>query len=449
VAEKSAGNAPPSGRGAPRSGDRPPPSGRTVAARVLERVDKDAAFAAAALDAELSRTPSLDVRERGLATEIVYGVLRTRSALLSRLARHASRGLPDAVARAHLLVAAYQILLLDRVPAHAAVDAAVTNLRLLRGPKVAGFANAVLRKLSAENEPLSRNTAIRQSAAPWLFEALEGAVGADEAEALFGAREAHDEGRTAIRVVESAAAPAWLEGLPRGVVSPRSRLLPREGDPRRREGYDSGAFVLQEEGAQAVALALGARPGDSVLDACAGRGQKTSLLREQIGDGARLWATDLYPDKLAALRTEFTRLRLNAPEVAAIDWNVGEGPVPGGFDRVLVDAPCTGTGTLRHRPEIGLRLQPEDPARLGALAEAILRRASARGKSGARVVFAVCSVLPAECEAVVARVADILEPAPFDATELSGIVAADATSFRLTPLRHGTDGFFVAAFVRR
>jgi 16S rRNA (cytosine967-C5)-methyltransferase len=428
-------------------GQRLAPSGRTVAARVLERVEKDGAFAAAALDAEFSRAASLDVRERGLATEIVYGVLRTRGALLSRIGRHASRGLPDAVARAHLLVAAYQIFLLDRVPAHAAVDAAVTALRALRGAKVAGFANAVLRKLSAEAASLDRSAAILESAQPWLFAALTEAVGADEAAALLGAHSA--EPHTAVRVVGTRTAPPWLDELPRGRVSPRSRLLARDGDPRRRDGYDTGAFVLQEEGAQGVALALGARPGDSVLDACAGRGQKTSLLREQIGESASLWATDLYLDKLAALKSEFSRLRLATPDVAAVDWSVGEGPVPGGFDRVLVDAPCTGTGTLRHRPEIALRLQPDDPARLGALAESILRRAAVRGKPGARVVFAVCSVLNAECEAVAARVTDVLEPAPFDAPELTGVIPADATSFRLTPLQHGTDGFFVASFIRR
>jgi 16S rRNA (cytosine967-C5)-methyltransferase len=217
---------------------------------------------------------------------------------------------------------------------------------------------------------------------------------------------------------------------------------------RRCPGYAEGAFVIQEEGAQVVALALGAKPGERILDACAGRGQKTTLLRERVGGDAELWAVDLYPDKLAALKEEFRRLGLVPPKTAAVDWTVGHGPVPDSFDRVLVDAPCTGTGTLRRRPEIARRLTPEDPARLATLAEAILRGAATRAKPGGRVVFAVCSVLREECEDVVDRVGDVLRPAPFDAPELGQLYGADATSFRLTPGKHGTDGFFVASFAR-
>jgi 16S rRNA (cytosine967-C5)-methyltransferase len=407
----------------------------------------DSAFAAAALDAELSRRIDLDARDRALATEIVYGVLRTERILRERLARHAPRGLPkDAFAVSHLLVAAYQLLLLDRVPAHAAVDAAVTGIRGVRGAKVAGFANALLRKVSAE-EKLVAEDAIWASAPNWLRAALSKAVGEDEARALLGASQS--EVRTAVRVSAGRPLPEWLATLEPGRASPLARLVPRGGDLRKRDGYDAGAFVLQEEGAQCVALALGARAGERVLDACAGRGQKTSLLREAVGRDAELFATDLHPDKLVALGHEFERLGLEPPRTAAVDWTVGAGPVPDGFDRVLVDAPCTGTGTLRHRPEIARRLEPSDPKRVAETAEAILRRAAARAKRGGRVVFAVCSVLEDECDAVARRVTDALEPAPFDAPEIAHVIPAGATSFRLGPLRHGTDGFFVASFRRR
>lgn len=416
---------------------------RTIAATVLERVERDRAYAAAALDAELDRHPQLDRRDRALAAELVYGVLRTKGAILARLARHAPRGLPDDAVRRHLLIAAYQLLLLDRIPAWAAVDEAVANLRALRGPQVAGFGNAVLRKLAGER--LDPAAAIRESAPRWLLSSLERAVGASEAEALFGADVAL--GDVWVRPV-GVAPPAWLRDAEPHRTVPTARLAPG-GDPEKLEGFTDGAFVVQEPGAQLVALALGARPGERVLDACAGRGQKTTLIAERVGASGEVWATDAHPSKLSALGEEAARLKLPAPHTAAVDYTLGAGEVPGDFDRVLVDAPCTGVGTLRRRPEIADRLSTADPGRLGKLATAILRGAAGRARPGGRVVFAVCSVLPDEAESVVAAVSDLLELAPFDAPELGSVIHAEHTSFRLLPRTHGTDGYFVASFVRR
>jgi 16S rRNA (cytosine967-C5)-methyltransferase len=485
------------------------PTARAIAARVIQRVERDRAFAAAALDAELERYPSLDVRDKALATEIVYGVLRTWGVLLSRLYNLTQRPLTDIVVRSHLVVAAYQLLLLDRVPPHAAVDAAVRAVKEVRGQRVAGFANAVLRKIAA-SEPLTREAAILASAPSWLLAEMVQSVGYDEAVALLGATEAAPADRmVAVRLVEGRPVPEWLATAQKGQVSPRARLVPRGGNLQRRPGFAEGAFVMQEEGAQVVALALGARPGERVLDACAGRGQKTTLLRELVGPDAELWASDLYDEKLSVLNREMQRLGLRPARTAAVNLAVGTGGLPTGFDRVLVDAPCTGTGTLRHRPEILMRITPEYPTSLADLSEAILRNAAGGGgaggrgglcvwlgltlrhrpeilmritpeyptsladlseailrnaaglaRPGGRVVFSVCSVLKEECEAVVARVSDVLEEAPFDAPELSRAALQSAlagedddgdanAAFRLLPRRHGTDGFFVQSLQRR
>jgi len=418
---------------------------RSIAARAVLRVLSDGAFAAAALSAELEREKGLAERDRALATELVYGTLRTRVALEARLLPLAPRGLKDLPVLAELLVAAYQLLVLDRVPAFAAVNAAVDAVTAKRGKKVGGFANAVLRKL-AQGEKLVPEQAARQSVAPWLLEALERSVGEAEATALLLPQ---PEKVVGLRLISGRPLPKWLENSARGRLSPRARLVQGEGDPRKREGYAEGAFVVQEEGAQGIALALGARAGERILDACAGRGQKTSLYVEQVGSTGEVWATDVYPKKLDALRDELERLGLPIPELRAIDWAVGVGDVPANFDRVLVDAPCTGTGTLRRRPEIASRLTASDPARLSALAESILRAAATRAKSSGRVVFAVCSVLETECESLVQRVADVLEPAPFDCPELAQVLPAHTTAFRVGPTGFDTDGYFAASFVRR
>jgi 16S rRNA (cytosine967-C5)-methyltransferase len=423
------------------------PTAREIAAKVLVRVLDDQSYAAPALDAELRRHPQLAVRERALATELVYGTLRAKSALAARLTALAPRGLAkgDTQVLAHLLLGAYQILLLDRIPAFAAVDETVSALRRLRGQKVAGFANAILRKLAA-SAPLNPTQAIVSSAPPWLLERLTAVAGAEGVPALLGAADTPPQ---ALRVVRALDSMTWLEGAAKGRASPRARLLTGAGDPRELAGFAEGGFVVQEEGAQVVGLALGVRPGERVLDACAGRGQKTSLFGEQLAGRGELWAADLYPAKLRLLEQDFERLQITPPRTAALDWTVGSAGVPDGFDRVLIDAPCTGTGTLRRRPEILTRLTASDPERLGELSARIVRGAASRARPGGRVVFAVCSVLQEEAEAVVERLSDVLEPAPFDAPELLHLLRPDTTAFRLLPAEHGTDGYFVASFRRR
>jgi 16S rRNA (cytosine967-C5)-methyltransferase len=300
-------------------------TGRTIAARVLERVLEDAAFAAAALDAELARHPELDGRERALATELTYGVLRTRTALEKRIAEFAPKKIKDTPTRVNVLVAAYQLLVLTRIPPFAAVDAAVRAIRDRRGPRLAGFANAVLRKLAAKGERLGGGGAV--SAPEWLRERLVAAVGEEETNALLDGAERRT--KTALRVLSGRPLPEFLERADGGRVSPRARRVERAGDLRALPGYAEGTFVLQEEGSQAVALLLGARPGERVLDACAGRGQKASLLAEQIGEHGALWATDLHPSKLEALAREFERLRLPPPTTRAVDWSQVPPTFPG------------------------------------------------------------------------------------------------------------------------
>ncbi|MDQ2647221.1 MAG: Sun protein, partial [Myxococcota bacterium] len=183
------------------------PTGRRIAARVIGRVLFDEAYAAAALDAELSRASGLDPREKGLATEIAYGVLRMRPALLARIQRHVKKLPKDEVTLLHLLVAAYQLLVLERVPAFAAVNAAVEAVREERGKPLAGFVNAVLRKLAASGERLDPRKAVLESGPRWLVERLVESVGEDEAAALFGATGAPS---PTLRLLSGRPLPDWL-----------------------------------------------------------------------------------------------------------------------------------------------------------------------------------------------------------------------------------------------
>jgi 16S rRNA (cytosine967-C5)-methyltransferase len=427
---------------------------RGVAARVVQRALAEGAFVSDALDAELGQPGAIgDARDRALATELSYGVIRIEPVLGERLERLAKRGLGkgDELLRAHLLVAAYQLLVLDRIPAFAAINEAVSALTKLRGPRVAGFANAVLRRLSASGERLDFGAALEASVAPWLLSELVRSVGREPALGLLGASPGGARRGLCIRLTQRAdrSRLPWLASAEPGKLAPSALWLPPFGDLRKLEGYADGAFVVQEEGAQWAALALGARPGERVLDACAGHGQKSSLIAEQLGADGQLWVNDIADSKLGRLRREFERLGLREPRASVVDLTRGVGDLPAGLDRVIVDAPCTGTGTLRRRPEILRRIGEGDPARLAERAAQLLAQAATRARPGGRVLFVVCSVLRTECEDVAERVRAVLEPAPFDAPEAVQIAGAGAWQCRLLPSVHGSDGYYVASFVRR
>ncbi len=430
------------------------PTARSVAAGVIARVLDDDAFAAAALDVELDRAIQLEPRDRALATELVYGTLRLLPWLEERLDRHAKKGMKKqaTLVRAHLDVAAYQLLVLSRVPSFAAVNEAVSAVRALRGPQIGGFANAVLRKVASESKPTEEELAraALSSMEPALREAIVGAIGEAEALALVGGSEPPPLG---IRVERASDRDTWLERLSaarpeatfeRGRLSPHAIRARGAGRVIELPGYDEGAWSPQEEGSQVIALALGAKETDVVLDACAGRGNKTGLLARI---SATVDAADLDPRKLEQLESERSRIGVGPRATHAVDWSRGVGNVKETYDRILVDAPCSGTGTVRRRPEILLRRRATDLPRIADLQRAILERVATLVKPGGRVIYAVCSVLREEAEDVIAHAPSFgLTPSPFDAS--LGFVDPEATSFRILPGAHGTDGYFVASFQR-
>ena len=160
-------------------------------------------------------------------------------------------------------------------------------------------------------------------------------------------------------------------------------------------------------------------------------------------------AADLHPGKLERLVAELAHIGVAPRATFAVDWAAGTGGATGPYDRILVDAPCSGTGTIRRRPELLLRRKASDLPELASLQRAILARVAGLVKPGGRVVYAVCSVLREEAEEVVAEAEKIgLVPIPFDAPIALQIASNGASSFRLLPHEHGTDGYFVASFER-
>jgi 16S rRNA (cytosine967-C5)-methyltransferase len=432
-------------------------SARAVAADVLVRVFEERAFASAALDAALHRA-ALDPRDAALATELVYGVLRVEGFLDERLAALAGRAsyAKDLHVRAHLLMAAYSLAFLDRVPAYAAVAEAVAGVRAAGNERASGFANAVLRKLAdaiSQGTRPSLEDAIAASAPGWLRGALRRSLGRPGAQRYLAAGPVPPP--MGLSVAKAEDRDAWVAAIARevpaasvsaGVVSPRAILVRGAGDVRHLPGFGR-AFIVMEEGAQVVALAAGAAPGERVLDACAGHGNKTWMLAQEVAPTGAVDAADLHDHKLADLRAGPAGPGTRG--TYRTDWTIAEEAerVPDDYDLVIVDAPCSGVGTLRRRPEIARHREEGDLARLAALQVAITRRAATRACDGGRLLYAVCSVLREEAEEVVAKLVDDdpslgvrLEPVPLPS------LAGGAATLRLLPDRHGTDGYFAASF---
>ena len=311
-----------------------PVTARAVAICVLERVAEQGAYASRALDAELSRA-HLDARDAGLATEIVYGTLRVLPALDGRIASFLKRDARtlDGLVRAALRAGCYQLDHLDRSPAHAIVNDSVNIVRAERGRELSGFVNAVLRKV-ADSAEAARLRAPRTLLVPaWMHAALGVALGAERREALLSG--ASSSPPLALRLRADVEREAFAERLRQvrpladvqlGRVSPRAVLARRVGNPRTLPGYAEGEFAVQEEGAQTIALACGAQPGEVVADLCAGHGGKTALLAEAVGAHGEVTAIDLDPRKLERIPAELNRLGLSERKLSATPSTLQSAP---------------------------------------------------------------------------------------------------------------------------
>jgi 16S rRNA (cytosine967-C5)-methyltransferase len=421
---------------------------RAVAIDVVRRVADEGAYSNRLLPSALARS-GLDERDRGLATELAYGTLRHVPALDAAIGARAARPIAAMTpgARAALRVGAYQ-LLHTRIPPHAAVGETV-------GAVVArerGFVNAILRRLASDppappRKQDDRGVSLRTGMAPWAVAELRRLLPADEVEPAalaFGER-----GPLALRVntcratledVESALADAGAEPT-RGAVHAGTLLL-EGGDPTRLPGWDEGAFAVQDQASAFVVETLGVRPGERVYDACAAPGGKAALLACLVGGDGSAVAADAHPARAALIPPVLARLGVRA-HVLAQDARAPA--LRGPFDRVLVDAPCSGIGSARRRPELLWRPEREELSRLARLQVAIVGASADLVAPGGRLVYSVCTFPRAEtdaaCDAIVRQRPD-LRPVETDGPD------GPALRHRLWPHRHGTDGMFVAAFER-
>jgi 16S rRNA (cytosine967-C5)-methyltransferase len=371
---------------------------RAAAFDILLRVETTDAYASELLHS--SRVASLSPSDHGLVTEIVMGVLRWRSVLDERIAAHVNKPLAklDAEVMTALRIGIYQLLLLDRIPAHAAINESVELIKKARKRSAAGMVNAILRKLHPKSLDLSsvaQDDNALASHPQWLVERWERIY--DRAAARAICRYDQTTPNTVIRADPELALELGSGGiqLEPGNLLKDARLV-AHGDTTVTQAFRERRLVIQDEGSQLVALLLG--HGEHILDCCAAPGGKTRILAER-NPHADVVAVEVHPHRAALMR----RL-VPSCNVHVIAGDIRTMPFATQFDRILVDAPCTGTGTLARNPEIKWRLKPEDISRLQAYQTQILTAATQKLAPGGQLLYSTCSLEPEENEAVVDQV---------------------------------------------
>lgn len=389
---------------------------RTLALEVLDRV-RAGHFAETALSTILQRDNPAS-RDRALATELVYGVLRWRDRLDSIIAKCLARPdkKPDPRIWEILRIAAYQVFFLDRIPDHAAVDQAVTQARTRSGKHAGSFVNAVLRKALRERAVLDPppgdepdRMAVYYSHPDWLVRRWVNEYGTRGTAGILK----HNNSRSALelrvnrlkadvaevvhlldsRNIEVRAVPAMPDALqvsgPVGSVD----SLP---------GFQEGLFLVQGLASQMIAPLLKPMPGERILDACAAPGGKTAHIAALTADRAQVVALDVNPVRLRETAQNLERLGVRSVELIQ-----GDAADPdllnklGTFDKILLDAPCANLGVLRHNPEAKYRIAPETLAKMAESQAKLLQNTTSALKRSGTLVYSVCSCSEEETRSIV------------------------------------------------
>jgi 16S rRNA (cytosine967-C5)-methyltransferase len=397
-------------------------------------------------------------RDRALMRRLVATILRRLGTLGHVLSRLLDRGIPTDAPRAQsaLLIGAAQILWMD-VPDHAAVDLSVRLVQSdRRAAKYAGLVNAVLRRCAREGAGLIGEVKLQTlDVPPWLLQRWIANYG--EATARRIALAINHEPSLDITVKSDPA--QWATRLHGETLPTETVRTLLQGSVSMLPGFSEGRWWVQDAAAALPARLFGDLAGKSIVDLCAAPGGKTAQLAH---GGARVTAIDRSPGRVARLRDNLARLALHAETVVAdaLEWHGGDSG--GGFDGVLVDAPCSSTGTIRRHPDVAWLRQESDFTALMSLQQRLLQKAVTLLKPGGMLVYCTCSLEPEEGEqAITALLAaePALRRAPLEASEVSGlaeIVTAEGDLRTLPchlphqdPRLGGLDGFYAARLLRR
>lgn len=436
-------------------------SARVKALAVLTACRTRGAWADAALGSQLAGLSPVDA---ALCSRIVYGVIQNEnlldfylSAFCTQKLNHLQPPLADI-----LRIGAYQILFLDRVPDNAAVHTSVDLAKGAGREQAAGLVNAVLRRLCREKSALPeipdrdpvRYLSIKYSYPKWLAKRIVGLLGRDEGEAFLAA--GNSQPPTAAQVNTCRFDVVWVqESLDReGVTAAEDPMLPDcllltgTGDIEKLTAYQSGAIYVQDAAARLAVQAMGLTPGSRVLDMCAAPGGKSFAAAIAMGDRGEVLACDLHENKLKRIQEGAERLQLSCIRTEAADGRVFRAEWQDAFDAVLVDAPCSGLGILRKKPDIR-RKGADSLFSLPVIQSELLENAARYVRPGGTLLYSTCTILPGENEQVTDAFLGMHPDFSRETFTLPDPIGAAEGQITLWPQRHGTDGFYICRMARR
>lgn len=442
------------------------PGAREAAMDVLTRVEEDQAYSNLLLNQTLTRL-KLERQEAALATELVYGTIQRLNTIDYFLGRFASKGLErlQPWVRSLLRLSFYQIRYLDRIPSHAAVNEAV-NLAKKRGHQgIAGLVNGILRNVLREkdrlaipdNLPEAARIALEESHPEWLVARWLKRYGPEATRAMCEANNRppktsirHNRLRGSREELAAKLAEAGMETVP-SPLSPAGLILTSGGSAGKSPLFAAGDFSIQDESSMLVALCVAPEPGMKVLDCCAAPGGKSTHMAELMDGRGEVTAADIHEHKENLIREQAARLGLTNVRTVVSDAKLlPERYPPETFDRILLDAPCTGLGVIRRKPDLKWAKKEEEIAEIAGLQRDILQAVHPLLKPGGVLVYSTCTTEPEENEAQIHRFLEetpgfALEPFPAALLpEGPAREAGEKGMLQLLPQHFDSDGFFIA-----
>lgn len=427
---------------------------RSLALSVLEDVFEQGAYSNIALNKALEAS-ALSMQDRGLATELVYGTVSRKITLEWYLAHFIEdREKLDTWVYYLLMLSLYQMLYLDKLPTHAVVNEAVALAK--RGRGADKFVNAILRKISQSNFPnpadikrKNKRLSIQYSVPVWLVQTLIAEYGDERAEKIF--QSLHIRNKASIRVTDSQQIDRLVEELdaqhsplsPVGLVKPHGHFAATDY-------FKQGLITIQDETSQLVAPTLKIQGEEQILDACAAPGGKTCHMASYLTSG-KIMALDLYEHKLTLIEENAKRLGLaDKIETKRLDASrVHEEFGPDTFDKILVDAPCSGIGLIRRKPDIRYNKAAMDFENLKTIQLQILDSVCQSLKIGGIITYSTCTIIAKENQEVID---EFLQTHPNFEQVLLEHPRADIMvdgCLLITPEQYQTDGFFIGQFRRK